>query len=95
MLAAPGPPPEEVPVDLMRAAHEAETEAYAGTGPPVAEVEDVAVPGPGGEIPVRLYRPDGRPGPNLLPAKYADAKTSGLEVEGKEGGGEIKLELEP
>jgi 3',5'-cyclic AMP phosphodiesterase CpdA len=36
----------------------------------------------------------GRPGPNLLPAKYATAEKSPLKVEIKEGGGEVKLELE-
>jgi hypothetical protein len=42
-----------------------------------------------------MYTPEGKRGPNLLPAKYADVKTSGLEVEVKEGGGEVRLELEP
>jgi hypothetical protein len=40
-----------------------------------------------------LIAPDGQPGPNRLPPRYASAKTSGLEVEVKEGMGEIKLEL--
>lgn len=30
----------------------------SGPGMPVAQVEDRLIPGPGGEIPVRLYRPD-------------------------------------
>jgi acetyl esterase len=35
-------------------------------GEPVAVVEDRAVPGPGGDIPVRLYRPDVSPPPPLV-----------------------------
>jgi acetyl esterase/lipase len=35
-------------------------------GEPVDLVEDRVVPGPGGEIPVRLYRPDVRPAPPLM-----------------------------
>jgi 3',5'-cyclic AMP phosphodiesterase CpdA len=37
---------------------------------------------------------EGKPGPNLLPAKYAKEETSGLMVEIKKGGGELRLELE-
>ncbi len=40
-----------------------------------------------------LTTPDGLPGPNRLPARYASAKTSGLTVEVKEGMAEIKLDL--
>lgn len=49
------------------------------------------------EVTVVQRRPfltaEGKEGPNLLPAKYATAKTSGLETEIKEGGGEVRLEL--
>jgi acetyl esterase len=41
------------------------TRAAAPPGEPVHSVEDRAIPGPGGEIPVRIYRPEGN-GP--LPA---------------------------
>jgi hypothetical protein len=41
-----------------------------------------------------VFMPDGKPGPNLLPAKYANVGTSGLTVEIAAGGGEVKLELE-
>ncbi|MGW0660881.1 alpha/beta hydrolase [Streptodolium elevatio] len=34
---------------------------------PVAEVRDLAVPGPGGDIPVRVYRPDGSAPADVLP----------------------------
>ncbi len=59
MLAAGGPPAEDVPIALARKAHETETELYSGPGEEVAEVRDIAVSGPGGEIPVRVYRPAG------------------------------------
>ena len=41
-----------------------------------------------------LYLPDGSLGPNLLPAKYADAAKSGLTAEVKEGGGVVRIDLE-
>jgi 3',5'-cyclic AMP phosphodiesterase CpdA len=41
-----------------------------------------------------MLTPEGKPGPNLLPAKYAKEGTSGLVVEIKKGGGEVRLELE-
>ena len=36
-----------------------ESAEMSGTGPEVAEVRDVEVPGPGGPIPVRVFRPAG------------------------------------
>jgi acetyl esterase len=62
MLATDGPPPEEIPVDLARAGHIAETAYLAGEGRPVAEVRDDAFSGPGGDIPVRIYTPEGARG---------------------------------
>jgi acetyl esterase/lipase len=59
MLAVDGPPAHEVPVDQARAGHEAETAHMSGPGEPVAEVRDVRIPAPAGEIPARLYRPEG------------------------------------
>jgi acetyl esterase len=58
MNAVPGPPAHEVPVAEARAAHAAETERLSGPAEPVAEVRDVAAPGPGGEVHVRLFVPD-------------------------------------
>jgi acetyl esterase len=58
MLALPGPPPEDVPVEQARAAHAAETEQLAGRGPDVAHVYDGELAG----VPVRAYRPDGARG---------------------------------
>jgi acetyl esterase len=57
MNAAGGPPAHEVPIAEARAAYIADTARLSGPGQPVAEVRDVAVPGPGGDIPVRVYRP--------------------------------------
>ena len=57
-----GPAPETLSVAQLRAAHDAETEQLAGTGPEVAEVSEGTVPGPAGPIPVRSYRPDGARG---------------------------------
>src|SRR5689334_3179463 len=58
MNALPGPAAHEIPVAAARAAHIAEAERLSGSGEPVAEVRDVTVPGPGGEVPVRLLVPD-------------------------------------
>jgi acetyl esterase/lipase len=57
MNAAPGPPAHEVPIAEARAAHAAESRRLCGPGEPVAEVRDVHVPGPGGDVMVRMFRP--------------------------------------
>ncbi len=57
MNAAPGPPAHLIPVDQARATHDRETAVMSGPGPAVAEVREVEVPGPGGPIRVRLFRP--------------------------------------
>jgi acetyl esterase len=64
MLALPGPPPQDVPIEQARAAHTAEAVQLGGRGPELAEVRDVEIPGPGGPIKIRAYRPavDGTPG---------------------------------
>ena len=62
MNAAPGPPAHKVPVAEARAAHLAETERLCGDAEPVAEIRNTVAPGPGGDVPVRIYvpeRPDG------------------------------------
>ena len=58
MNAMPGPPAHEVPIAEGRAGHAAETERLCGTGEPVAEIRDVAAPGPGGDVPIRIYTPE-------------------------------------
>jgi acetyl esterase len=62
MQALPGPPPTDVPIEEARAGHEAETAELSGPGQTVAEVRDHVVPGPAGEIPVRVYSPSGAHG---------------------------------
>jgi acetyl esterase len=57
MLAVPGPPPEDVPVDQARAAHAAETAQLAGRGPDVPVRDDVVA-----GVPVRIYTPPGASG---------------------------------
>src|SRR5262245_6263289 len=59
MESAPGPPAHLVPIAQARAAHEREAAELGGPGQPVAAVRDVAAPGSGGPIPIRVYVPDG------------------------------------
>jgi acetyl esterase len=59
MLAMPGPPAHEVPVEQARAGHEAESEVLSGPGEPVEEVRDLEIAAPSCAIPARLYRPAG------------------------------------
>jgi acetyl esterase len=59
MDAAPGPPAHLVPVEQARAAHERESRVLGGPGEEVESVRDVTVPGPGGPIRVRVFRPAG------------------------------------
>jgi len=58
MNAAPGPPAHEVPVNQARAAHAAETVWLCGEAEPVAEIRNAVAPGPGGDVPVRIYVPE-------------------------------------
>ena len=62
ILAAPGPPAHEIPIEQARINHRMETAELCGAGPAVAGVRDLTVPGPGGDVPVRVYTPDA-PGP--------------------------------
>jgi acetyl esterase len=66
MEARPGPPAHLVPVAQARAAHDAESAALGGLGEPVAEVREVVAPGPGGPIPMRVFRPPGEGSPALV-----------------------------
>jgi acetyl esterase len=59
MEAAPGPPAHLIPIEQARAAHDRESALMGGPGEEVAEVRDITVSGPGGRVPVRVYRPEG------------------------------------
>jgi acetyl esterase len=59
--AASGPPPSEISVDDHRAGYLA-LSAFAGAGPAPDHVEDRTIPGPAGQIPVRIYRNEGARG---------------------------------
>ena len=60
MNAVPGPPPEQVTVAEARAAHAEESARLSGAGEPVAEVRDLVIPGPAGDLPARVYRSETR-----------------------------------
>jgi acetyl esterase len=53
-----GPPLDSLPVPQAREMMNA-LRAFNAAGPEVAKVEDRRIPGPGGEIPVRIYTPAG------------------------------------
>lgn len=57
--AATGAPPmHEQTVEEARKAHADATEVLAGASEEVREVLDLAAPGPGGDVPVRVYVPE-------------------------------------
>lgn len=57
--SAEGPPLSEQTVEMRRQAY-LDFGALLPAGPDVAKVEDVLIPRPGGEIPLRIYQPLGR-----------------------------------
>jgi acetyl esterase len=65
--AAPGPPAHLVPVEQARAAHDRETAVMSGPGEQVAEVRELELPGPGGAIRIRVFRPLGTDDDGALP----------------------------
>ncbi|MDH6109397.1 acetyl esterase [Kitasatospora sp. MAP12-15] len=65
--AAATPPLYELTVESARAADLADIRAAAGDPEPVAQISELRIPGPGGELDLRVYRPAGEgPRPALL-----------------------------
>jgi acetyl esterase len=64
--ATPAPPLAEQGPEGARRTHAEVTAAVAGTPEPVAGVEEHAVAGPGGEVTVRVYRPQTRQTPGAI-----------------------------
>ena len=50
-------PAHQVPVEVSRAGLEEMANVMAGPKEDVYETEDRTIPGPGGDIPIRIYRP--------------------------------------
>src|SRR5688572_14226874 len=66
-LGAALPPVETLTPDEARVGMEERAPLTAGPPQPVAEVDDRTIPGPDGEIPIRVYVPEGqRPMPGLV-----------------------------
>jgi acetyl esterase len=63
MAEAGTPPIEELDAAANRRNHEASAANLNGEAEPVADVKDLTVPGPGGDVPVRVYTPEAGPGP--------------------------------
>lgn len=61
LAAVTGPPRSILSPEAVRATMAAELAAEAGqmSPTPVARVEDRVIPGPGGDLPVRIYTPEG------------------------------------
>jgi acetyl esterase len=55
--ASAGPPAWELPLDVLRAGPELEVPEIWGLPDEVDEVVDLSIPGPGGPLRVRVYRP--------------------------------------
>jgi len=68
MRAAGRPPFETLTPAEARQAYSASRKVLQPEPEPVAEVRNTTAPGPGGDIPVRLYRPNGAAPAEILPA---------------------------
>lgn len=66
----PGPPFEAVPVPELRALREAMMLRRPKRDEPIGQIESRMLPGPAGEIPVRIYRPSGGTGPHPIVAYF-------------------------
>jgi acetyl esterase len=61
-------PPHTMPVDQARAQFKRSRAVYVAPEQAVASVADQAIPGPGGELSIRVYRPMGSAPAAVLPA---------------------------
>lgn len=63
----PAPPLASLPVEEVRKVRNQVIGDLMGPPPQVAEVENRTIPGPGGDIPVRIYKPEGSdPKPGMV-----------------------------
>lgn len=62
----PMPPLDQLPPEMVRAGYVAQRQAQDANAPKDVDVRDFSIPGPHGEIPVRLYTPKGLGDPSGL-----------------------------
>lgn len=66
----PMPPIEQLPPEMVRAGYQMQRKAQDQNAPKDVDVRDFKIPGPHGEIPVRLYEPKGLAKPSGLLVYY-------------------------
>jgi acetyl esterase len=66
----PLPPLDQLPPDMVRAGYRMQRQAQDQNAPKDVAVRDFNIPGPHGEIPVRLYTPAGLAAPSGLLVYY-------------------------
>jgi acetyl esterase len=66
----PLPPLDELPPDMVRAGYRLQRQSQDQNAPRDVDVRDFTIPGPHGEIPVRLYEPQGLAKPSGLLVYY-------------------------
>jgi acetyl esterase len=70
LAAEPMPPLDQLPPEMVRAGYRMQRQAQDQNAPKDVDVRDFTVPGPHGEIPVRLYAPQGLETPSGLLVYY-------------------------
>ncbi len=70
LAAQPRHKPWEVPPEVSRAGFRATIKAFGPKDVPIGKVENVTMPGPGGDLPLRVYTPVAAGG-EALPATSA------------------------
>jgi acetyl esterase len=86
LLAASGAKPiSGLTVEEARNFYSAKTGQFGGPAAPVAEIRDLAASGSAGDIPLRLYRPEGAdsPGPALIYVHGGGFVIGGFDSHGK------------